>query len=450
MKRHLIVGTMGPKDKPQIDLGTDEVRSDVQLLNAGGIAYGVQTALNDLRKLGLEPAEVGVDLLILGALVYAADTRIARATEAQDGWTREIRIVAPVADVATWEGARAVVQRALGFLSGDRWTIEFRSRPAGKGRLAGPAAAPLLDTDLRGVNLFSGGLDSLIGAIDSLTNDERPLLVSHAGEGAGSKAQYLCHAALKAHFPKRRFDWVRLPMVFSHDLAEGVGSETSTRARSFLFFAFGIAAGTALRRHFELKVPENGLIALNVPLDPLRLGALSTRTTHPFYMARWNELVAALGIDGSLANPYWAATKGEMVEACTDKAFLMSIADKSISCSSPAKLRWAGYAQGHCGYCLPCLIRRASMPVGDPTDYFVSDLKRRPLNSAEAEGVQVRSFQVAIARLRGRPDLAKLLIHKPGPLYDHDLADQTAMAGVYARGLEEVGRLLDGVRTRPK
>ena len=102
MKRHLLVGTMGAKDKPAIDTGTDEVRSDVKLLNAGGIAYGIQTALNDLRKLDLVPDEIGIDLLILGALVYAADTRISRATEAQDGWTREIRIVTPVSDVAAW------------------------------------------------------------------------------------------------------------------------------------------------------------------------------------------------------------------------------------------------------------------------------------------------------------------------------------------------------------
>lgn len=448
MKRHLLVGKLGPTDDPTISTRTDEVRSDVQLLNAGGMAYGVQTALNELRKFDLVPSEIGIDLLVLGALVYAADTRIARATEAQDGWTREIRISLPVSDVAAWERARPVIDRALGFLSGDRWKTEFRTRPVGKGRLVGDA--PLLNTDLRGVNLFSGGLDSLIGAIDSLAADERPLLVSHAGEGAGSKAQYLCHAALKAKFPRRRFEWVRLPMVFAHDLAEGVGSETSTRARSFLFFAFGVAAGTALRRSFDLKVPENGLITLNVPLDPLRLGALSTRTTHPFYMARWREIVAALGIDGSLSNPYWTMTKGEMVDACADKPFLMTIADKSISCSSPAKLRWAGYAQGHCGYCVPCLIRRASMPDGDPTGYFLEDLRQRPLNSAEAEGVQIRSFQLAIARLRDRPDLAKILIHKPGPLYDHDLDDQGRMAGVYARGLEEVGRLLDGVRTRPR
>lgn len=31
----------------------------------------------------------------------------------------------------------------------------------------------------------------------------------------------------------------------------------------------------------ELLVPENGLIALNVPLDETRVGSFSTRTTHP-------------------------------------------------------------------------------------------------------------------------------------------------------------------------
>jgi hypothetical protein len=37
-----------------------------------------------------------------------------------------------------------------------------------------------------------------------------------------------------------------------------------------------------LAGNFILHVPENGLIVINVPLDPLRLGAFSTRTTHPF------------------------------------------------------------------------------------------------------------------------------------------------------------------------
>ncbi len=58
-------------------------------------------------------------------------------------------------------------------------------------------------------------------------------------------------------------------MAWSND----VGSENSTRGRSFLFFALGVFAGTGLGNGFVLRVPENGLIALNVPLDPLRLGS---------------------------------------------------------------------------------------------------------------------------------------------------------------------------------
>ena len=62
----------------------------------------------------------------------------------------------------------------------------------------------------------------------------------------------------------------------------------------------------------ELLVPENGLIALNVPLDETRVGSFSTRTTHPFYLSLWNELLVGLGLNLSVKNPYWNKTKGEM------------------------------------------------------------------------------------------------------------------------------------------
>ena len=82
----------------------------------------------------------------------------------------------------------------------------------------------------------------------------------------------------------------------------------------------------------------------------------------------------------------------------------------------------------------------------DPTAYTLANLRAGPLDTKQAAGQQVRSFQIAIARLAARPDLAKMLIHKPGPLYD-DPARHDALAGVYGRGLEEVGRLLTGVQT---
>jgi hypothetical protein len=119
-----------------------------------------------------------------------------------------------------------------------------------------------------------------------------------------------------------------------------------------------------------------------------------------------------------------------------------------MSCSSPSKGHWkkGGQSSGHCGYCLPCLIRRAALLGMDTTTYSVPDLKAQPLDTRHAEGRQVRSFQLAIARLAKRPGLADALIHKPGPLFD-DPARQPALAAVYLRGMQEVGRLLTGVRT---
>jgi hypothetical protein len=405
-------------------------------------------AIDDAESLGVFPSEVALDVLILAAQVHAADTRISRATESQDSWTREIRLVVPVSDPSLWTAAAPTLKRALDFLTGDRWTVGFRARPKAfrtimPGRPRG-ARRPPFDR----VSLFSGGLDSLIGAIDILESDGTPLLVSHAGEGAVSKSQEDCLCELKAHYKGRRVDRLRMWMTFPSGLVKDAGSEDTTRGRSFLFFALGVFAGSGLDGKFTLLAPENGLIALNVPLDPLRLGALSTRTTHPFYLARWNELLTVLGIPGQIENPYWHRTKGEMVSNCKNANVLGRATAKSLSCSSPSKGRWRGRKSGHCGYCLPCLIRRAALGSKDPTVYAVQDLRGETLDTTRADGEQVRSLQMAIERLRVNPDLAKLLIHKPGPLTDYpDHLPQ--LAGVYQRGLEEVGKLLKGVATQP-
>ena len=143
-----------------------------------------------------------------------------------------------------------------------------------------------------------------------------------------------------------------------------------------------------------------------------------------------------------------------MVRACANGSLLRRLTPSSLSCASPTKGRWQGLGTQHCGYCLPCLIRRAALVTGlrpdvDPTVYTVNDLRVRALDTRQSEGVQVRSFQLAIERLRARPALASILIHKPGPLFDEFPARQAALSGVYRRGLQEVAELLQGVRTAP-
>jgi len=453
VRRHLITGRFGTDDRVAIPAAADEVSTRLDLVAANKrFDYGIGRAMDDLAKMGIFPTETGLDLLIVAAHVHAADTRVSRTTESQDSWTREIRLVIPVSDQARWTGATSILERMLNFLTGDRWTIGFRKRPP---RFASAVKIrPLIfkKPSFDDLSLFSGGLDSLIGAIDLLEAGGVPLLISHAGEGATSDAQNTLFTALKKNYKGSSFDRLRVWMSFEKGLIKGVKSEDTTRGRSFLFFAAGIFAGTGLDRSFTLRVPENGLIALNVPLDSLRLGSLSTRTTHPFYMARWNDLMVALGIKGKLENPYWNRTKGEMVAACANGAFLKTLLPDSLSCSSPTKGRWLGRGIEHCGYCLPCLIRRASVRRGfgaDSTVYTVTDLSAQLLSTLKAEGQQVRSFQLAAERLRRKPELASLLIHKAGPLSDQTSAQKTALAEVYSRGLDEVAALLVNVKTSP-
>jgi hypothetical protein len=449
MTRHLLQGHFGPADRSNLapaDAGEKATRFDLVAYDKV-LDFGIGGALTDLKAKNVYPSEIALDLLVTAAHVHAADTRISRATESQDAWTREIRIVAPVGDVGRWRSAAPIIERMLHFLTGDRWTMQFRPRPAPFAQIV--PQPDLIVPPFTGISLFSGGLDSLIGAIDQLEARQVALLVSHAGEPAVSKAQDDCFELLKKHYAGLAFERLRIWMAFPKNLVRNVASEDSTRGRSFLFFALGVFAGTGLRKSFVLHAPENGLIALNVPLDTLRLGALSTRTTHPFYIARWNELLAKLGIPGQVENPYWDKTKGEMVRGCAKPALLKKAVPLTLSCASPTKGRWQGHGTQHCGYCLPCLIRRASLAsIADPTTYTVPDLRAQTWDPTTAAGEQIRSFQYAVEKLRARPGLERFLIHKPGPLTD-DPAAVGALAAVYKRGLEEVGALLHRVHTRP-
>lgn len=455
MRRHVIIGRYGPGDRSRFPLEEGEVETQLDLvIGERSLGHGIGNALSDLALLGVHPSEIGVDVLVLAAHVHAADTRISRTSESQDGWTREIRLIVPVSDPERWAAVETTFVKMLNFLTGDRWSLAFCARPRRFARIVPARPARLFGPQFNDLALFSGGLDSLIGAVDALEGGRTPLLISHAGEGATSAAQSTIFDALKMHYRGRSFDRLRLWMGFPDGFVRGSAGENTTRGRSFLFFALGVFAGSGLETPFTLKVPENGLIAVNVPLDPLRLGALSTRTTHPFYIARWNDTLQGLGLNGRIENPYWDRTKGEMVSACANGTLLRRLIPSSLSCAAPTKGRYQGLGTQHCGYCLPCIIRRAALVTGlrpdpDPTVYTVDDLTARVLDTRQAEGVQIRSFQLAIERLRARPGLAPILIHKPGPLFDESQARQAALAGVYRRGLDEVDILLAGVRTRP-
>lgn len=452
MQRHSLIFRLGPSDtEPMAWVEPTALHTEVQLTDlTHRIAYGIGDTLDELQRLGLSPTEFAIDLLIIASAVYAADKRINRASEAQDSWTREIDLHIPVSEPNEWSACGAYLQQMLQFLTGDFWRLFFRPRHRDFETLV-EASEQLPGLCPTGVCLFSGGLDSFIGAIDLFEEGQSPLLVSHGWVGNDSKHQGLCLNILQETYNEDSVKQLRSRIGFEEGLVPNNAPERSERSRSFLFFSLAALAASGMQPNTTIYVPENALIALNIPLDPLRLGAFSTRTTHPHFLARFNELLTHYGISAQLLNPYRHKTKGEMVAECGNFDLLQDHVAETTSCSSANKGRWKGETPGHCGHCVPCIIRRAALLCladPDPTHYTLADLLAKPLNSTRAEGEDIRSFQLAIRRLNNSIQRARVLIHQSGPLTDFPNEIET-YAQVYLRGMQEVDRLLNGVVTSP-
>jgi hypothetical protein len=452
MRRHSVIARLGPADTARIDLRVpDSIATQIRFIDGKRrLGFGIGQAVERLIARGIVPSEIAVDLMLLAATVTAADTRISRTTDSQDSWTREIDLYIPVESPSAWAGVVPLVKRTLDFLTGDRWEVFVRARHERYRQLI-PRPDDLVVPPHTSVCLFSGGLDSFTGAIDLLARGENPVFVSHYWD-ASTSSQEPSARVLEAVYGPITPRHVRARIGFPDDLVRGSGPEKTTRGRSFLFFAMAALAASGLNGIPTIYVPENGLISLNVPLDPLRVGAWSTRTTHPFYMARWQELLAGLGIGGAVENPYRFMTKGEMLSACGNRALLKSHVADTISCASMTKARWKGLSMRHCGSCVPCLIRRAAITAAfkkDPTTYTLDNLTARPLNSKKADGEHVRSFQMMARRLAKQPSTARILVYKSGPLSDYPEADVDQYATVFERGIKEVAKLVKPVTVRP-
>ena len=442
MKRHSIIARLDPTDKAPVKvLQADSISSEIRFVDGYcRLGFGLGQIIDQLTERGVVPSETAVDLGILAAAITAADTRISRAADAQDGWTREIDLYLPVEDPDRWEALAPLLARTLKFLTGDLWRLLFRKRGL-KCKTLIQKPRSLLRPTFTSVCLFSGGLDSFIGAIDLFAAGRKPILVSHYGDNSTS-SQERCADRIAKTYGDMSARHVRANVRFDkNDFSQAMGDEFTTRGRSFLFFALAALAASGLEKNPIIYVPENGLISLNVPLDRLRVGAWSTRTTHPFYMVRWQEILDGLGIAARLENPYRFKTKGEMLIECMNQGVVRKYAVDTISCSSVTKARWLGAAPGHCGFCVPCLIRRSAITSAfgkDLTTYTIADLHARTLNSKAAEGEHVRSFQMIARRLKRRPGLEKILVHKSGPLSDYTAAEVAKFADVFRRGIEEV------------
>jgi 7-cyano-7-deazaguanine synthase in queuosine biosynthesis len=298
------------------------------------------------------------DLFDLAAMVYVADELVPRSSGV-DLWTREINLALPVAERASWEAAEPALTQCLGFLSGDVYRFEWLDRPktVPKGAIHKLRLRPGHDV----VCLFSGGVDSLLGAAALLAEGRRVLLVGHHADRITSSAQRDLFAMLRQKYPGQ----ASLLQVYleqsrkrrqRYALPDKV--EISHRTRSFLFLVAGAIAASSTGIE-SVYIPENGLIALNSPLGPSRRGTLSTRTTHPRYLDLFKAAVTELGYTTRVENPFVHQSKTDMIQAVADPDIRIAL-QRSVSCAHAGNLWRESPAFTHCGYCVPCLYRRAA------------------------------------------------------------------------------------------
>lgn len=375
------------------------------------------------------PRKNVMSFLQLAVAVYIADKTNLRA-QAPDGWTRTLSISAPSG--RSFLRARAELEGALRFLSGDEWKLDLRE--------GNPGIKPQGiedDFDPGAVCLFSGGLDSLTGAIDLLEEGTSVLLVSHFDSGFEGGVQQDLAAELQGEYGREAVRHRALQLYAPNK------TESSTRSRSILFIALGMAVASSYADDMPLYIPENGFIGINIPLTGSRAGSYSTRTTHPYFLHQLGKALAHANIRHPLVNPLALASKGDALRSCANGRLLERLAPRTISCAHLTAGRWQGQPPGNCGYCYPCLIRRASLhKLGwdDAAEYANDAVGKAAMLDEEVRGRDLRALAHIVRGYRRGRRRALTDVLKSGQTGSAQIVSYAACA---REGVAEVRQLFE-------
>jgi 7-cyano-7-deazaguanine synthase in queuosine biosynthesis len=322
-----------------------------------------------------EPTSLEEDLLVLAAAIFASDLSFKRGE--REEITRQIQLTVPVVNLAAFESIKVELKYALYRLSHDAWDIRFTAKPGV------PETTSAFPTEADGnVLLFSGGLDSFAAAVKYGTQKEEVHLVSHVTRNLTvSRAQDKVFEHLVKKYKKQfRRTTFRVSGLNRSDkgypFASDDDREESQRTRSFLFLS--LAGLVARRRGFHriVMIAENGQMAIHLPLTAARIGSFSTHTAHPNFVIIMGTLLSKLfSFSITIENPFLYLTKAEVVRDVVLKH--SKALSHAVSCWKASRVS-GGF--NHCGFCVPCLIRRISIEAHGvqvaeyKRDLFIEDI----------------------------------------------------------------------------
>jgi len=265
-----------------------------------------------------------VDMMEIAAYVYAADCSTARTGAwLEEGsiepWSREFHFVVPVRDADFWkqDEVKQCLTKVLEFLSNDHYCFEFQKlhedRPKQLYLEEEGAEETWPIQGIERVIMFSGGLDSLAGALEMADGGQSLLLVSHRSASQIDKRQ--------RDLFKRLNDKYDVPMVHVPIWVNKthLDREHTQRTRSFLFSVLGTVVAESVRAG-GVRFFENGVVSLNLPLADEVLRARASRTTHPLSLSLLrNFCQMVIDREFILDNPYVFKTKAEIVTSIAER-----------------------------------------------------------------------------------------------------------------------------------
>lgn len=351
-----------------------------------------------------------IDFLEIATYVYCAD-QVFKRGGLQDvdkfgaAWRRHFTFHIPVRDLDFWNSPQvlAALEETLHFLSEDYYQFSFspaKNAPEIQEYL-GLSGNALSVVAPEQVMMFSGGLDSLGGAIQEAVRDQRKvMLVNHRSTDKLNTVHRNLMQKLRSQAGDLAPDHIHVDInkkVKQHN------KEYTQRTRSFLFLALGSSVANMLGLD-SLRFYENGVISFNLPLSAQSVGSRSTRTTHPQVIQHFSKLLSLITEKPfRVENPFIWKTRGEIIKLIVDAGCSHLIRD-SMSC---AHVRLSTKEGTHCGICSQCIDRRIGMIAVGADKYDPETIYRKNVFLEEASKEEDQLLNAQFLERANRVDLVK-------------------------------------------
>ncbi len=301
------------------------------------------------------------DLLEISALVYAADRMIKRGNPHDleyHGWGRAQHFVFKVRDIAFWRKPSTVrlLTDALLFVTGDselKFTFLEGAKDIGQLNIFDTegVSSDLTAKDCS-IVLFSGGLDSLAGIIDTLEQTKATIvLVSHRANPGTTKTQREIANRLMLDYPGRIEHF-----SFECTLKNRATEETQ-RSRIFLYTSIAFALSRVIGQK-SITVFENGITSINFSKRADLINSRASKTTHPKTLANIKSFFSAVAeFQFDIKHPFLFKTKTEVFETLS-QYHRHNYINSTVTCTKTFQRFTRNSNASHCGGCSQCIDRR--------------------------------------------------------------------------------------------